>query len=185
MWFVLHKVVVVSEWRGWISDEVDKSCPHCGPLSVESMEHKYYNCLLAQLVWRYVANIVWWLHVKRTNAWPRKFFSMLWCLLDKDLPDPLKKYHRIWLFLCSGLTWIIWKQWNDMIFNSIDWPIEKTWQHVWDARLDYGRIERQRTLKALEKAHDVAFKYFDKMWCVKVLIATRSNLVVYWKITPK
>lgn len=47
-------------------------------------------------------------------------------------------------------------------------------------------IEWQRTLKALKKTHVVAyddvFEDFGKVWCVKGLIATRSNLVMSWKI---
>lgn len=47
-------------------------------------------------------------------------------------------------------------------------------------------IEWQRTLEALKKTHVVAyddvFEDFGKVWCVKGLIATRSNLVMSWKI---
>ena len=31
-------------------DELDKSCPHCQPLCVESMEHRFFDCLLVQQV---------------------------------------------------------------------------------------------------------------------------------------
>lgn len=34
LWLVLHKATAVNEWRGQTLVEVDKSFPHCGPLSV-------------------------------------------------------------------------------------------------------------------------------------------------------
>lgn len=64
------------------------------------------SSMIAQHVWRYVVNIMWQLHVKRTKAMLWKSFLVLQCLFDDDLPNPLKKYHRIWFFLSSALTWI-------------------------------------------------------------------------------
>ena len=45
-------------------------------------------------------------------------------------------------------------------FNYMQWPIEKTSQVIWDALLDYGRIECKRTLMDLEKAPYVAYGTF-------------------------
>jgi hypothetical protein len=42
---VIHKVVVVNEWCGKLSVEIDKSCPHCDPQLVELMEHRFYSCI--------------------------------------------------------------------------------------------------------------------------------------------
>jgi hypothetical protein len=57
-----------------------------------------------------------------------------------------------------------------MIVNFISWPGEKTQRHVWNAFLDYGSIDWQKTLTDLEKAPDVAYgdvlEGFDKVWCV-------------------
>lgn len=47
LWFVLHKVVPVNEWRGQISDEVYKSCYRSGPPSAKSVEYVFYDCMLA------------------------------------------------------------------------------------------------------------------------------------------
>lgn len=85
--------------------------------------------------------------------------------------------------------WIIWCQRNDLIFNNIVWPKEKTHQVVLDALLDYGCIEWQYILKDLQKARDVANQYvfdeFDSVWCVKGLFVIRSNLIVTWKVWPR
>ena len=51
----------------------------------------------------------------------------------------------------GGLLWIIQKQRNDLIFNSFYWSVEKTQHIVWDALLNYGRIEWQRALPRLSK----------------------------------
>ena len=84
--------------------------------------------------------------------------------------------------------WIIWRQRNDLVFNILQWHVEKTCQVIWDALQDYGRIEWKQTLLHLEKALDVAYqdvlKEFDLTWGVKGLIMTRSNLVVTWKVRP-
>ena len=45
-----------------------------------------------------------------------------------------------------------------MVFNALQWPIEKTRQVIWDTLQDYGRIEWQRTLSDLEKAPDIAYQ---------------------------
>lgn len=50
LWFVIHKAVAVNEWRGKISNEVDKSCYYYGPPSAESMKRKFYDCVLVQYV---------------------------------------------------------------------------------------------------------------------------------------
>ena len=93
-----------------------------------------------------------------------------------------------WFFLWSSLPWIIWRHRNDLVFNIVQWPMEKTYQAVWDSLLDYGRLKWQRTLQDMEKALDVTYqdilREFDSGWCVKSLIVTRSNLVITWKIRP-
>lgn len=65
--------------------------------------------------------------------------------------------HEISLVLCSALPWIICEQNDDLTFNSFHWFIEKIHLSVWDALLNYNRIECHDTLKNLEKAHDVAY----------------------------
>lgn len=50
-------------------------------------------------------------------------------------------FSRSWFLLRSGLWWIIWRQRNDLMFNVIQWPSEKTHQVVWNSLLDYGRFE--------------------------------------------
>ena len=64
--------------------------------------------------------------------------------------------------------------------------VEKTRQMIWDALLDYGRIERQRILNDLEKAPDVTYNdvmdevivhNMDTVWCVKGPIASGRNLL--------
>lgn len=57
-----------SEWMvGWISMDIDYSCPHHGSQLVESVEHIFFNCALAQQVWRDVANIIWQLFANKVT----------------------------------------------------------------------------------------------------------------------
>ena len=120
--------------------KIDKSCPHRNPQLVESMEHGFYRCSLAQHEWRYAANIIWQLFVKKRNLSLWKSFSMLQCLFDQPLCKTLKGFSRIWFFLRSGLAWIIWRQHNDLVFDNLQWPIEKTHQVIWDALQEYGGL---------------------------------------------
>ena len=77
----------------------------------------------------------------------------------------------------------------DLVFNNLQWPVEKTQQVAWDTLHDYGRIECKQTLEDLEKALDVAYQdilnEFDKTWGVKNVIVTHSNLVVTWMDRPQ
>ena len=89
------------------------------------------------------------------------FFYQLLC-------KTLKRFSRIWFFLRSGLSWIIWCQRNDLVFKNLQWPVEKIHQVIWDILHDYGRIERKRTLRELEEAPEVAYQdvlnEFDYTW---------------------
>ena len=122
------------------------------------MEHGFYSCCLLQQGWRYAANITWQLFVKRGNLGPRKSFFMMQCLFDQPLCKTLKRFGPIWFFLRSGLPWIIWRQRNDLVFDDMQWPIEKTRKVIWDIMQDYGMIEWKRTLSDLEKTPDVAYQ---------------------------
>ena len=131
---------------------------------------------------------MWQLFAKRENLGPRKSFSMMQCLSDQPLCKTLKEFRRIWFFLTNGLLWIIWRQWNDLVFNALQWPIEKTRRVIRENLQEYGRIEWQWTLVDLEKALDTSYQDilndFDSTWGVKGLIVTWSNLVVTWKVRP-
>ena len=63
-----------------------------------------------------------------------------------------------------------------MVFNALQWPIEKTRQVIWDALHDHGRIVWQQTLADSEKALDIAYQdvlyEFDSPWGLKALIMT-------------
>lgn len=45
---VLHEAIVVNGGCRWIYDKVDWSVSNCDMLSVEIVEYKYFDCLLAQ-----------------------------------------------------------------------------------------------------------------------------------------
>ena len=68
LWSVIHKVVEVNEWCGKISVEIDKNCPHYSPQSVESVEHRFYSCPLAQQGWPYTADIIWQLFAQKQRT---------------------------------------------------------------------------------------------------------------------
>jgi hypothetical protein len=55
-----------------------------------------------------------------------------------------------------------------LVFNALQWPIEKTRQVIWDNLQGHGRTEWQHTLADLEKALDIAYQDiltdFDSTW---------------------
>jgi hypothetical protein len=71
-----------------------------------------------------------------------------------------------------------------MVFNNMQWPIQKTLQVICDALQDYDRIEWKHTLVYLEKAPNVAYQNilhkFNSTWGVIDL----SNSMVTWKVRP-
>lgn len=89
---------------------------------------------------------------------PRKQFPVMQCLYDQPLCKTLKLFSNIWFFLRSGLPWIIWRQRNDMVFNAIQWPIERTHQLIRDALHDYSRIEWKCIVSDLVKVAIVAYQ---------------------------
>ena len=95
LWSTIHKVVAVNEWGERISAEIDKSCPHCGSLIVESVEHTLYNHALAQQIWRYATSIMWQLFVKSRNLGLWNSFLMMRCLFDQPLSKSLKPFSGI------------------------------------------------------------------------------------------
>ena len=119
LWLVIHKAVVINEWRNKISMEIDIFCPHCGPQYVISVKHRFYNCPLAQQGWSYVANIIWQLFANKRNLGRRKSFFMMQCLFDQPLCKTIEWFNRIRFFFRSGLPWIIWCQRNDLDCTKI------------------------------------------------------------------
>lgn len=50
-WLILHKDVVVSEWHGRISDDMDQTYPHCGLRSMEMMEQCFTKRNNLHTIW--------------------------------------------------------------------------------------------------------------------------------------
>ena len=128
----------MNEWRGRISAEIHKSCPHCGP---QLVEHRFFTCPLTQQMRWYVANILWQFAAKKSNLGPHKSLLMMQCLFHQHLCNTLERFNRIWFSLKSGLPWFIWRQKNNLVLNALQWPIEKTHQVIWETLQSYGRIE--------------------------------------------
>lgn len=61
-----------------------------------------------------------------------------------------------------------------MVFNNLQWCLERTHQIIWDVLQDYGRIEWKWMLEDLEEVPDVAYQYilnkFNSTWGSKALL---------------
>jgi hypothetical protein len=91
------------------------------------------------------------LQIRRISA-RRSIFSMMQCFLNQPLCKTLKRFSQIWFFLRSGLPWIIWRQQNDLVFNNMQWHVEKTRRVISMPCRIISRTEWKRTLKDLEEA---------------------------------
>jgi hypothetical protein len=93
VWFLIDMALVVNEWCGKLSAEIDISCPQRGLQSVELLEHRFFCCLtLIQQGWRYVADIMWQLFANRGNLGPPKSFTMMQCSFDQPLCKAPKRF---------------------------------------------------------------------------------------------
>ena len=133
LWSVIHKAVAVSEWLGKISKVAFTAArSRWNWLNTSSLVVHLLNMVAAHCY------IIWQLFAKRENLGPRKLCSMMQCLFDQPLCKALKRFSHIWFYLRSGLPWIIWRQRNDVVFNVVQWPIEKMHQVIWGlARLQH------------------------------------------------
>jgi hypothetical protein len=153
LWSVIHKVVAVNEWHGQISVDIDKSCPHGSPLSVELMEHVFFNCPLAQHVWRYATNIIYQLFAKRGNLGPHKSCPLMQCLFDRHLSISSKTFKLYPIFLDE------WPHVDHLAstkcfdINATHQLVGKkvTHQIVWDNSIDYGRLQWQNTYRTWKR----------------------------------
>lgn len=59
--------------------------------------------------------------------------------------------HLVFLEVFHGFPRVISRQQNDLVFNVLQWPIEKICQVIWDALQDYDRIEWQQTPHGYER----------------------------------
>ena len=98
-----------------------------------SVDHRFYSCPPCSTCVEVHCQHHLATFAKNSNLRPRKFFSMLQCFSNQPLCKTLKRFSCIWFFLRSGLPWIIWRQRNDLTFNKLQWPIEKTRQIILDA----------------------------------------------------
>jgi hypothetical protein len=92
----------------------------------------------------------WQLFAKK-NLGMRQSFSMLQCLFDQPLCKTLKRFSHTWFFLRSGLPWIIWRQRKGLVFNKLQWPIDKTCQIIWDACKITGGLNGNKHLGTWKK----------------------------------
>ena len=145
--------MAVNEWRGKNVAEIDKSCPHCGLQTVESVEHRFFSCSLAQQRWQYVA-------ISCGNSMPKEVTLV-------------RENHFLWYN--DSLINICARHWNNSIAFGFSWgvvfcrifgtngiiwflllcniPLRKCVNtRTWDDLHDYGRFEWQRTPSDLETA---------------------------------
>ena len=106
-----------------------------------------------------------------------------WCEVNME---QLRISHYSKCLNCKMITWIIWQQRNDAIFNKLQWPIEKTRQIIWDALHDCGRIEWKWMLRDLEKGPDVSYYdiWFDWEGGGSKASCDPEPVVITWKDRP-
>lgn len=105
-------------------------------------------------------------------------FTWVQCIFANELPKQFGRFNAMWT-LCQGVAiWKMWLEWNDQVFNKVDWPLEKITTRMWQGFTDYGKIAWNQCLNILIEASDGWYKNFDSWW--------RNNSIEYsrqgWKL---
>jgi hypothetical protein len=116
-WSVNHNAIIINEWHGKFSTEIDKSYPLCSPQLVELVEHKFYSCPFAQ---HHLATLC-----QKRQSQPMEVIFYVAMYVDQPLCKTLIRCSQIWFFLRNNLPWIILRQQNDYVFNNCIGPLKK------------------------------------------------------------
>ena len=110
IWMVYHdriQAAVQLKKRNWAGPVV---CKLCGEL--ETADHILFQCPIALFLWVFL---------KQTFGWavaPRSFGE----LLENLLLNRKGRVRHLYLFLCAGAMWTLWKSRNDLVFNAMIVP---------------------------------------------------------------
>lgn len=146
------------------------SCPHCGPQFIESVEHKSFDCPLAQKMWRYAANIIWQLFSKKRKLGSQKSY---WCnAFLTNLPTTswhitkMFQSHLVFVKVFHGL----------LVVNEIIWFLKLSLNHwrkhtklceilVWYVGLS-GNVLSMTWKKPPDIVYQDIRNKFDLVWCI-------------------
>lgn len=187
LWSIIHKVVALNKCRVQISREIDNSFLHCGPQFVESVEHRFFSCLLAQQVCRYAVNIIWQLFAKKaTLALDNPFQCYNALLIDRLAkhwsPSIVAGFSRGIVFRGSfGINVMIWLS---LLFNVLWRKHTKLYGILCSTMVHLsGNVPFKTWTKLHTLLTMMCIENFTRFWCVKELV-THIILVVTWRFSP-
>jgi len=106
LWMVYHdriQAVVQLKKRNW---DGAVECKLCG--EIETSDHILFQCPVALFLWVFLKQTFGW------AAYPSSFGA----LMENLLLNNKGRVRHLYLFLCAGALWTLWKTRNDLVFNA-------------------------------------------------------------------
>ena len=106
LWMVYHdriQAVVQLKKRNW---DGAVECKLCG--EIETSDHILFQCPVALFLWVFLKQTFGW------AAYPSSFGA----LMENLLLNNKGRVRHLYLFLCAGALWTLWKTRNDLVFNT-------------------------------------------------------------------
>lgn len=107
-------------------------------------------------------------------------------LFAHRIPYRFRKCSRVWTLLRGSITWFLWKERNEVVFQDKQANAERVCQQVWANLIDYGTVAWDSTRKKAGKQQGNGKKKklildFQKIWCKEGVLATWENDKPVWK----
>ncbi len=150
MWALWNKVIVVNTWRVKVGNSINQTFLLCSN-EEESTFNKFWECCHAQQAWEYTQGIV--CELAYGNKPSQVVAPLHWnqFVFAAKSPRQVQHVENIWSLLRGITLWILWSEWNDLVFNNKRWNVVKIRKVIWDALLDYGRVVWNRCMKLIRK----------------------------------
>ena len=97
------QAVVQLKKRNW---DGAVECKLCG--EIETSDHILFQCPVALFLWVFLKQTFSW------AAYPSSFGA----LMENLLLNNKGRVRHLYLFLCAGALWMLWKTRNDLVFNA-------------------------------------------------------------------
>lgn len=135
---------------------MDQCCLVCMCGKRETILHRFWECASAQRAWKWGTHILRTLikeqptiSLQSSNPRRREYttqendgldrgitrlkFSPSWKhgIFAHSTPRRIKRVSRLWLLLRGTITWLLWMERNDVVFNGTIWSQEKMYHMIW------------------------------------------------------
>lgn len=176
LWLISHRDVAVNEWRRSCNNAMLASCVMCDGGHTESILHRFWDCEVAALAWKWGCYIIG--RLVPDNQTRREGLNFNWKqgLFNDKLPRRFRSVYKIWDLLRGVIVWTLWIARNDMVFNGNKWNQQKILHTIWLGLVDYSRL-------AWNSLKVQPIEVFCESWGRSNVLATVVNGRPKWILT--